>query len=41
METKFGVIGGNLIWRMQRNVNFGGNLIWRKFNLADGGKHIF
>ena len=29
METKFGGIGGNLIWWMQINVNFGGNLIWR------------
>ena len=29
METKVGGIGGNLIWRMQKNVNFGGNLIWR------------
>ena len=33
---KFDGIGGNLIWRMQRNVNFGGNLIWRM-----AGKHIF
>ena len=29
METKFGGIGGNLIWGTQRNVNFGENLIWR------------
>ena len=29
METKVGGIGGNLIWRMQKNVSFGGNLIWR------------
>ena len=28
-ETKFSGIGGNLIWRMHRNVNFGRNLIWR------------
>ena len=29
-ETKFGGIGGgNLIWRMDKNVNFGRNLIWR------------
>ena len=42
METKFGGIGGNQIWWMQRNVNFGENLIWqvaenifqRELNLA-------
>ena len=32
VETKFGGIGGNLIWWMQRNINFGGNLIWRMDN---------
>ena len=38
VETKFGGIGGNLIWRMQRNVNFGGNLIWRMAeNIYFGG----
>ena len=26
---KFGGIGGNLTWWMQRNANFGENLIWR------------
>ena len=33
-------IGGNLIWRMQRNVNFGGNLIggWRKTYILAGIK---
>ena len=31
-RRKFGGIGRNLIWRMQRNVNFGG---WRELNLAD------
>ena len=38
METKFGGIGGNLIWRMQRNVNFDGNLIWQMAeNIYFGG----
>ena len=42
VETKFGGIGGNLIWRMQKNVNFGGNLIWRmQENVNFGGNLIW
>ena len=37
VEIKFGGIRGNLIWRLQRNVNFGENLIWRTENIYSGG----
>ena len=39
-ETKFGGIGGNLIWRMANINKFGGNLIWRIANIFKFGENL-